>query len=181
MSASTYWFRWKISKIYRAVATKIGSWEARHHQLMTHLCPLRGQCVGQSCPWVCFLLAGMEPQDMIRWRNNTNNLPDFINNYILQRDNVGIDENPLKPRRGGLSKLAHKCPCNFLFQLDLRYFICIAALLKGNTPMNSWTTKQTLQLCWYVNVGQRCQESKKAIMNVNHVLKSMYAAKCGQA
>lgn len=122
----------------------------------------RSECVGQSCLWVCFSLAGMEPQDMISWRNNTNNLPDFINNYILQRDNVRIDENPLKPGRGGLSKLAHKCPCNFLFHLHWLYFVCITPLSKGNTPMNISTTKQTLQLCWYVNVGQRCQENEKS-------------------
>lgn len=157
MSANTYWFWRKTSKIYHAIATTIGSSEVRHHQFMTHLCPLRGQSVWDRT--VCgfhFFLAGMEPQDMISWRNNTNNIQDFINNYILQRDYVRIDENPLKPGRGRSSKLAHTCHCNFLLQLDLLYFFSMTALSKGSTPMNSWTTKQTLWLCWYANVGQIC-------------------------
>lgn len=130
---------------------------------MTHVCPLRGQSVwDRTVCGFCFFLAGMEPQDMISWHNSTNNLPGFINNYILQRDNVRIDENPLKPERGRSSKLAHKYHCDFLLQLDLLYFISITALSKGNMPMNSWTTKQTLWLCWYATVGQICQWKSKS-------------------
>lgn len=116
IGASTYSFWWKISKIYCTTAITIASLKARRQWLMIHLCPLRGQSVWDRA--VCgfhFFLAGMEPQDMISWYNITNNLPDFISNYLLQRDNVRIDENPLKPGRGRSSMLAQKYHCNFWY------------------------------------------------------------------
>lgn len=135
----------KYPKIYHATATKPGSSEAKHQQPVTHLCPLRGQGVwDRAVCGVCFFLARMEPQDMINWRNHTNNLPDFINNYILQRDNVRVEEKPPKPGRAGLQKPAHKCPWNFLLQLHFLWFSGVTALSKGSPPMNSWTTKQAL-------------------------------------
>lgn len=158
MNASTYWFWWKISKIYHAIATTIGSSKARHRRLMTHLCPLRGQSVwDRTVCGFCFFLAGMEPQDMISWRNKTNNLPGFINNYILQRDNVRIDETPLNWEETDHQRWHTNVIVTFCFNVILLYFLSITALSEGNAPMNSWTTKQTLWICWYANVGQICQ------------------------
>lgn len=177
MSASIYWFWWKISKIYHAIVKTTDSLEERHHELVTHLCPLRGQRVWDiTVCGLCFFLAAMEPQDMVSWCKTTNNLPDFINNCILQRDNVSIDENPLKPGSGRSSKLAHKCACSFLHQLDLLYFTSITAFSKGNMLMNIWTMKQILWLCWYANAGQICQENKKVMMNIYHLSKTMHTA-----